>query len=73
MFHTPFTSLLSMFSVTHIFSCLRCIFSETTLRRVHGDRITDFLKLCEIKVSLCTKKSDKGIRPTIQEHSRKLR
>ena len=25
-------------------------------RRVHGDRVTDFLKLCQIKVSLCSDK-----------------
>ena len=32
-------------------------------RRVHGDRVTDFFKLCEIKVSLCSKKVTKAYAP----------
>ena len=32
-------------------------------RRVHGDRVTDFFKLCEIKVSLCSKKVTKAYDP----------
>ena len=32
-------------------------------RRVHGDRVTDFFKLCEIKVSLCSKKLTKTYDP----------
>ena len=29
---------------------------EILTRRVHDDRVTDFFKLCKMKVSLCTKK-----------------
>ena len=32
-------------------------------RRVHGDRVTDFFKKCEIKVSLCSKKVTKAYDP----------
>ena len=35
----------------------------TLTRRVHGDRVTDFFNLCEIKVALCTKKMTKAYEP----------
>ena len=41
----------------------KVIYFNILTRRVHGDRVTDFFKLCEIKVSLCSKKVTKAYYP----------
>ena len=63
------------FNKTGWMPVLRCgeyVFIKLT-RRVHGDRVTDFFKLCEIKDFLCGKYMTKPHDPLFRKYSRKPR